>query len=229
MLPRFRVVPLRARDPACCTCGESPSVTAATIPSFDYARFTGQAFHDAAGPPVQLLGESERIGPDELRQAGPWRKDTSGGCPAPFSSLPRFCALPRFCVPHSAWALAPRYPRSCVRINGEPSEQRFLWHVQLLGARMRPQVLDVRPKQQWDLARLPGCMHQPFDQLAGALDREPTLGLDPGAPTVVLCRRGNDSQHASRLLQSKGFLNVRDLRGGLDAWRDTVDPGFPRY
>lgn len=53
------------------------------------------------------------------------------------------------------------------------------------------------------------------------------------APAVFLvCHRGNDSQLAVRHLSAlcadrpRAF---RDLRGGLQAWADEVDPKFPRY
>ncbi|MFZ0558529.1 MAG: hypothetical protein WAM55_04495 [Methylovirgula sp.] len=34
---------------------------------------------------------------------------------------------------------------------------------------------------------------------------------------------------AVRLLQQRGFTNVYNLEGGIDAWSDLIDPSVPRY
>lgn len=63
--------PLRPpyRSPSCVACGASPAITAATLPSYDYAAFTGQAAaNDAAPAPLQLIPREERITPRELQQ-----------------------------------------------------------------------------------------------------------------------------------------------------------------
>jgi rhodanese-related sulfurtransferase len=44
-----------------------------------------------------------------------------------------------------------------------------------------------------------------------------------------VCRRGNDSILATQLLLQLGFQNVYNVKGGLTAWKDTVDPAFPMY
>ena len=61
----------------------------------------------------------------------------------------------------------------------------------------------------------------------------------------VVCRRGNDSQLAVKLLREKGEkldregkkgtskvaegVIIRDIAGGLSKWTDSVDPLFPKY
>ena len=47
-------------------------------------------------------------------------------------------------------------------------------------------------------------------------------------PTIVVCRRGNDSLTAARLLQEAGH-DARDVVGGLRAWSEQVDRKFPVY
>lgn len=49
---------------------------------------------------------------------------------------------------------------------------------------------------------------------------------------VVVCRRGNDSQKAVRLLKAQLQVDdvcIRDLVGGLTAWTEEIDPSFPKY
>ena len=43
---RFTSVKLRPRQRDCPACGSAPSITAATLPAFDYASFTGQSYDD---------------------------------------------------------------------------------------------------------------------------------------------------------------------------------------
>ena len=55
------------------------------------------------------------------------------------------------------------------------------------------------------------------------------LRRDPSTSIYVLCRRGMDSVTATKFLLEHGFTNVFNIRGGLTAWRDSVDPLFPLY
>ena len=47
-----------------------------------------------------------------------------------------------------------------------------------------------------------------------------------------VCSRGNDSQHAHRYLAAHGgelgLVFEGDVLGGLEKWREDVDPTFPR-
>ena len=45
----------------------------------------------------------------------------------------------------------------------------------------------------------------------------------------VVCRRGNDSQHAVRLLREHGVVDAVDVIGGLEAWAHQADVQFPVY
>lgn len=48
----------------------------------------------------------------------------------------------------------------------------------------------------------------------------------------VLCRRGNDSQKAVRILKdsmSNHDVQIKDIVGGIHAWTRNIDPGFPIY
>lgn len=63
---RFHVVTLRAKSPACISCGSSPEITAANLKEYDYAEFTGQAPNDAAPKPLRLIEPSERLTPGQV-------------------------------------------------------------------------------------------------------------------------------------------------------------------
>lgn len=94
-------------------------------------------------------------------------------------------------------------------------------------------LIDVRPKEQFEIASLPNSINIPWDTQFKKLD---TLdGLIPsefGNETDfrVICRFGNDSQLATnKMMQSMKFENVKDIIGGLNMWSNKIDPSFPKY
>ncbi|KAL1963496.1 hypothetical protein VTN77DRAFT_8077 [Rasamsonia byssochlamydoides] len=57
---------------------------------------------------------------------------------------------------------------------------------------------------------------------------------DSKSPIYVVCRLGNDSQLAVRKLKELGLDRqgerfIGDIRGGLKAWKEEVDPEWPEY
>ena len=53
--------------------------------------------------------------------------------------------------------------------------------------------------------------------------------MDKSGEIVVFCHRGGRSQQVGELLSMRGFTNVKNLAGGIDAWSVTVDNTVPRY
>lgn len=53
--------------------------------------------------------------------------------------------------------------------------------------------------------------------------------LDPEDEIVVYCRAGPRSAWATERLMEMGFPRVLNLRGGVLAWRDQVDPSMKAY
>jgi adenylyltransferase/sulfurtransferase len=46
---------------------------------------------------------------------------------------------------------------------------------------------------------------------------------------VVHCRSGKRSADAIHFLQKAGFKKLMNLKGGILAWSDEVDPTVPKY
>jgi adenylyltransferase/sulfurtransferase len=46
---------------------------------------------------------------------------------------------------------------------------------------------------------------------------------------IIHCHSGRRSAQAVRLLKQRGFANVYNLEGGIDAWSDFIDPTVPKY
>ncbi|MDW8129191.1 MAG: molybdopterin-synthase adenylyltransferase MoeB [Bryobacterales bacterium] len=95
---------------------------------------------------------------------------------------------------------------------------------QLLESRERIVVVDVREPHEYRICHLPGAKLIPLNELPRRLHE-----LDSSEEIVVHCRSGQRSAKAVELLRQAGFRKVRNLRGGILAWSDQVDPSVPKY
>jgi adenylyltransferase/sulfurtransferase len=87
-------------------------------------------------------------------------------------------------------------------------------------------LVDVRQAWENQLAKLADSVHIPLNELparAGEIPRE------PGVLLVVYCHHGVRSLSAAGFLERLGYLHVRSLAGGIDAWSCEVDPTVARY
>jgi molybdopterin/thiamine biosynthesis adenylyltransferase/rhodanese-related sulfurtransferase len=87
-----------------------------------------------------------------------------------------------------------------------------------------PFLLDVRNPNEYQIARIPGAYLIPLQQLPARLKE-----LDPARDTVVHCRTGVRSARAVEIMHAAGFEKLRNLRGGIHAWADEVDPTVVKY
>lgn len=89
-------------------------------------------------------------------------------------------------------------------------------------------LIDVRPVAHFGVVNLPGSINIPLDTLERVKTKS-ELQFDITKPIFTICRFGNDSQYASRLLNDKFGLQSRDITGGLHQWSTKVDPTLPTY
>jgi sulfur-carrier protein adenylyltransferase/sulfurtransferase len=86
------------------------------------------------------------------------------------------------------------------------------------------ELIDVREPFEYEIARIDGAKLIPLGEFAERLDE-----LSSEQPIVVHCHSGKRSAQAAQLLQQRGFANVYNLEGGIDAWADQIDPNVPKY
>ena len=87
-----------------------------------------------------------------------------------------------------------------------------------------PFLLDVRNPNEYQIARIPGAYLVPLQQLPARLKE-----LDPSRDIVVHCRTGVRSARAIEIMRAAGFQKLRNLKGGIHAWADEVDPTVVKY
>jgi sulfur-carrier protein adenylyltransferase/sulfurtransferase len=86
------------------------------------------------------------------------------------------------------------------------------------------ELIDVREPFEYEIARIDGAKLFPLGEITERLDE-----LKREQPIVVHCHSGKRSAQAVRLLQQRGFANVYNLEGGIDAWSDQIDSNVPKY
>jgi rhodanese-related sulfurtransferase len=89
-----------------------------------------------------------------------------------------------------------------------------------------PVLVDVREPFERDIADLPevGQVRIPLAEVPGRSGEIPR-----DREVVFYCRSGSRSGSAVQFLQAQGFEAVVNLKGGVLAWREDVDPGLTAY
>ncbi len=85
-------------------------------------------------------------------------------------------------------------------------------------------LIDVREPHEYQICRIPGSTLIPLGELPKRLGE-----LNPSDEFVMHCKSGVRSAKAVDLLKQSGFKKVRNMKGGILAWSDKVDPSVPKY
>jgi molybdopterin/thiamine biosynthesis adenylyltransferase/rhodanese-related sulfurtransferase len=84
-------------------------------------------------------------------------------------------------------------------------------------------ILDVREPHEYQICNLGGHLIP-----LGELSRR-AAELDSSKEIVAHCRSGKRSAEAVDFLRKAGFKKIWNLKGGILAWSDEVDPSVPKY
>lgn len=111
-------------------------------------------------------------------------------------------------------------------------------------------LVDTRESVQFELCNIDGSRNVPFSTVSATrhnvsncnydpAEREEPLWVQdlrrqPDKPIFVVCRLGNDSQITVKKMKELGLDHggkrfIGDIRGGLKAWKESVDHDFPEY
>lgn len=85
------------------------------------------------------------------------------------------------------------------------------------------QLIDVRESFEYELSNING----ENIPLGGILIETEKIASDK--PVIIHCRSGARSAAAIMQLESQGFTNLYNLKGGIVAWATEIDPNMPVY
>ncbi len=85
-------------------------------------------------------------------------------------------------------------------------------------------LVDVRELHEYQIASISKATLIPLGQLPNRLSE-----LPKDANIVCQCKSGVRSAKAVDLLKQNGYLRVRNMKGGILAWSDKVDPSVAKY
>ena len=85
------------------------------------------------------------------------------------------------------------------------------------------QLIDVREQKEFDFSNIGGELI-PLNTVPDNLDK-----VAKDKKVVVHCRSGARSANAIQYLEQHGFTDLYNLKGGILAWSDDVDPNVKKY
>jgi adenylyltransferase/sulfurtransferase len=85
-------------------------------------------------------------------------------------------------------------------------------------------LIDVREPHEYQICNIPQARLIPLGDLPKRVNE-----LDSANEIVAHCKSGMRSAKAVDLLKQAGFKKVRNMKGGILAWSDKVDPSVPKY
>ncbi len=96
------------------------------------------------------------------------------------------------------------------------------------GAATPALVLDVREPAEWRTASIPSG---DFTVVPMSMATIPARlhELDPDTPIACLCHHGARSMQVAQFLVNRGFSQVANIAGGIDAWATELDQRIARY
>ena len=87
------------------------------------------------------------------------------------------------------------------------------------------QLIDVRQPDEYAFARIEGARLIPLGEIIKRMDE-----LDESKEAVIHCKMGGRSAKAIEFLQKAGYKgDLKNLKGGITAWSNEVDPKVPKY
>ncbi len=85
-------------------------------------------------------------------------------------------------------------------------------------------LIDVREPHELDICKIDEAINIPMSEMESRWQEIPQKG-----DIVVMCRSGGRSSRVIEFLESKGYMNLVNLNGGILAWADEVDPSLEKY
>ena len=90
------------------------------------------------------------------------------------------------------------------------------------------QLIDVRERNEAEIAYIAGFDLYPLSEFEQWSEKILTE-LEPEAETIVMCHHGMRSAQLCQWLSMRGFSQVQNVSGGIDAYSRLIDSNIQRY
>ncbi len=97
-----------------------------------------------------------------------------------------------------------------------PVDQLGSW----VGANNERVVIDVREKDEYQSGHFPGSINVPLSGISGQFSKIPK-----DKDVAVICRSGNRSMQAVRILKQNGYTRIWNVARGISAWSGQTEKG----
>jgi adenylyltransferase/sulfurtransferase len=110
------------------------------------------------------------------------------------------------------------------------AEETNEWEIDAVGLKAKMDrgdnfvLIDVREPHEYQICRIPGSKLIPLGEIPKRVNE-----LNSADDIVVHCKMGGRSAKAVEFLKQAGFRKVKNMKGGILAWSDKVDPSVPKY
>jgi molybdopterin/thiamine biosynthesis adenylyltransferase/rhodanese-related sulfurtransferase len=121
-----------------------------------------------------------------------------------------FCGVPAYDHPTPEQATVPTLSVQDIKARLDTNEPLLL--------------LDIREPHELTISQIRGAVNIPMSQLPA---RQHEIPRD--RPVVVFCHAGVRSARLIAQLQARGYTNLINMKGGINAWSKDIDPSIPRY
>jgi sulfur-carrier protein adenylyltransferase/sulfurtransferase len=86
------------------------------------------------------------------------------------------------------------------------------------------QLIDVREPYEAEIGSIGGELI-PMAEVPSNIEK-----ISKNKPVIIHCKSGGRSGNIVHFLESQfGFDNLYNLKGGIIAWSDQIDPSVPKY
>jgi len=116
------------------------------------------------------------------------------------------------------------YSLLCTRLNYSMKEVTVSQLKEMMDAKADFQLIDVREPHEYEICNLDGELI-PQAEIPDNVDR-----ISRDKQVIIHCRSGARSGNMVQWLEKNhGFTNLYNLKGGILAWADQIDPSLTKY
>lgn len=89
-------------------------------------------------------------------------------------------------------------------------------------------LIDVRNPNEYEIGKIPGSVLVPLPDIENGAGVEKVKELAKGNRLIAHCKMGGRSAKALGILKQAGIDGI-NVKGGINAWSQEIDPSVPQY